>query len=81
MISRWWTLNTDEETTENPRVRDPPTDDIIGGLNRVIDDREAQCKFCDHVVEGDSWSEILERLAEHGEEEHDWTGPRDGWSE
>lgn len=51
----------------------------MGTLEDVADSGEAQCRFCDHTVEGDSFGEVFEKLAEHGEEEHDWDD-REGWS-
>ncbi|QIO25474.1 hypothetical protein [Haloarcula sp. JP-L23] len=60
-----------------------PTEDeaaLAGTLEDVAESGEAQCRLCDHVVEGESFGEILEKLAEHGEAEHDWDD-RTGWSE
>lgn len=60
-----------------------PTEDeseVAGTLERVAETGVAQCRFCDETVEGDSFGEIFEKLAEHGEEAHDWD-PSEGWSE
>lgn len=54
-------------------------DEITGTLERVAEEGRAQCRFCDHWVEGDSYGEIFEKLAEHGEEAHEWD--ESGWSE
>lgn len=54
-------------------------DELLGTLERVVRTGEAQCRLCDHTVEGDDWGEILTNLAEHGEEAHDWDD-REGWS-
>lgn len=55
--------------------------ELAGTLEDVAESGEAQCRLCDHVVEGDSFGEIFEKLAEHGEEEHDWNPQQAGWSE
>ncbi|WP_157884869.1 hypothetical protein [Halorubrum aethiopicum] len=54
--------------------------EISGTLETVANSGEGQCRFCDYVAEGDSFGEIFEDLAEHGEQEHDWD-PTEGWSE
>lgn len=72
--------NTDESTVGDQHVPTPEEDEIIGGLETVAEEGRAQCRLCDHWVEGDDWDEILIGLAEHGEEAHDWGGPREGWS-
>lgn len=53
--------------------------ELMGTLEDVADSGEAQCRLCNHVVKGDSFGEIFELLAEHGEEEHDWND-QEGWS-
>lgn len=53
--------------------------ELSGTLKDVSESGEAQCRFCDHTVEGDGFGEIFEKLAEHGEEVHDWDA-REGWS-
>lgn len=67
-------------TDEDTYVATPAEDELKGTLETVAESGEAQCRFCDHTVEGDDFGEIFEKLAEHGEEEHDWGGPREGWS-
>lgn len=60
-----------------------PTEDeteITATLEDVAREEQAECRLCGAVVEGESFGEILEKLAEHGEEEHDWGGPNSGWS-
>lgn len=54
--------------------------ELMGTLERVAETGVAQCRLCDHTVEGDSFGEIFDKLAEHGEEAHDWDA-RSGWSE
>lgn len=66
----------------NGTDRSVPTEgesEIAGTLETVAEEGEAQCRLCDHTVEGESFGEILEKLAEHGEEAHDWDD-RAGWS-
>jgi hypothetical protein len=68
--------NSEEENTV-------PTEgeaELMSTLERVAREGRAQCRLCDHWVEGEHFGEIFEKLAEHGEEAHDWGGPRDGWS-
>lgn len=60
-------------------VPTPAEDELIGTLERVAAEGRAQCRLCDHWVEGGDFGKIFERLAEHGEEAHDWDG-QDGWS-
>lgn len=61
-------------------VPTPAEDEIIGGVEEVARTGKAQCRLCDHWVEGDDFGEIFEALTEHGEDEHEWGGPREGWS-
>jgi len=58
-------------------VPTPAESDLSSTLEEISDTGRAQCRLCDHVVEGDSYGEIFEKLAEHGEQEHEWTA--DGW--
>lgn len=55
-------------------------DTLAETLRDIAETGEAQCRFCDHVVEADSPGEVLEKLAEHGEDAHEWDD-RTGWSE
>lgn len=61
-------------------VPTPAEDELKGSLERVADEGRAQCRLCDHWVEGDSFGEIFEKLAEHGKKAHNWDD-REGWSE
>lgn len=70
--------------TDSEEENTVPTEgeaELMGTLERVAREGRAQCRLCDHWVEGDDFGEIFDALAEHGEEAHDWGGPRDGWSE
>lgn len=60
------------------KVPTPEESEITGTLERVAETGVAQCRLCDHTVEGDDFGEIFEKLAEHGEEAHEWNGPREG---
>jgi len=60
-------------------VPTPEEDELIGTVENVARTGKAQCRLCDHVVEGDDYGEIFEKLAEHGEEAHEWDD-RSGWS-
>lgn len=60
-------------------VPTPEEDEMMGTLEGAASSGEAQCRLCDHVVEGDNFGEIFEKLAEHGEEAHNWDD-RAGWS-
>ncbi len=77
------TQNTTDESVSSDHPTDHvPTegeDELIGTLEEVAETGEAQCRLCDHTVEGDDYGEIFEKLAEHGEEAHDWDD-RSGWS-
>jgi len=52
--------------------------ELLGTLEDVAESGTAQCRFCNHTVEGKSFGEIFEKLAEHGEKEHKYT--ENGWS-
>lgn len=54
-------------------------DELTGTLEQVARDGRAKCRLCDYEVEGESFGEVLEQLAEHGEDAHEWDD-RDGWS-
>ncbi|WP_139327071.1 hypothetical protein [Natronorubrum daqingense] len=58
----------------------PEEDEIAGTLEEVASSGTAQCRLCDHTVEGDSFGDIFEQLAEHGERAHNWDD-QTGWSE
>lgn len=60
-------------------VPTPGEDELKATLERVAKEGRAQCRLCDHWVEGDDFGEIFERLAEHGEEAHGWDDG-EGWS-
>lgn len=70
---------TERDKETDRTVPTPAEDEITGTLKQVAGTGEAQCRLCDHVVQGDSFGEIFEKLAEHGEEAHDWDD-RTGWS-
>lgn len=53
--------------------------EIVGSLGCVAREGKAECRLCGHVVKGDSFGEIFEGLAEHGEQNHDWSD-ESGWS-
>lgn len=72
--------NEESDNVEHRGVPTPGEDELIGTLEGVAETGTAQCRLCPHVVEGDSFGEIFEKLAEHGEEEHNWN-EREGWSE
>lgn len=67
------------EQSVDGTVPTPTEDELMGTFEPVAGDGWAQCRLCEQWVEGDSFGEIFEKLAEHGEEEHDWNS-RDGWS-
>ncbi|WP_254810636.1 hypothetical protein [Natronosalvus amylolyticus] len=60
-------------------VPTPEEGELTGTLEKVARTGHAQCRLCDHVVNGDSFGEIFQALAEHGEEAHEWDN-RTGWS-
>lgn len=66
-------------SSDNSSVPTPTEDELKGTLERVAQEGRAKCRLCDHCVEGDDYGEIFEKLAEHGEDAHDWDD-RDGWS-
>ncbi len=72
-------MTTDGSKSQTDHVPTPAEDEVKGTLERVADTGVAQCRLCDHTVEGDDFGEIFEKLAEHGEEEHDWDD-HEGWS-
>lgn len=53
--------------------------EMVGTLEQVAEDGEAECRLCGETVQGDCFGEIFEALAEHGENEHEWTD-NEGWS-
>lgn len=60
-------------------VPTPTESELTATLDDVSRTGEAQCRLCEHTVTGDSFGEIFEALAEHGEEAHDWDDET-GWS-
>lgn len=67
-------------TNDSNHVPTETEAEISGTLERVSREGRAQCRFCDHEVTGDSFGEIFEKLAEHGEAAHNWDDTS-GWSE
>lgn len=73
-------MNNDSEASDtgSSHVPTPEEDEIVGTMEQVAREGRAQCRLCDHWVGGDDFGEIFEKLAEHGEEVHEWD---EGWSE
>jgi len=57
-------------------------DELLGTLEEIERTGKAPCRLCDELVEvseAESWGDVFEALAEHGEEAHEWND-REGWS-
>lgn len=56
--------------------------ELLAGLENVREAEQAPCRICGRTVDvssAESWGDVFETLAEHGErrDDHRWT--RDGW--
>lgn len=51
---------------------------ILETLDDIEREGEAECRLCGHVVEGENLEQILDGLADHGEDAHEWD-IQEGW--